>query len=141
MSWHAVCCHLSESGVVLSPHTMQLPKTLAIRKNFEPTTWLLAGACLQFLFVLVLPRYVAFLPAACLLTARLIGISTKAAQPVTLAAKQSAVHRGRYTAQLPNKSGSEVVLFIIGASVNKYALHTVTLMSRQANAAYANVEK
>lgn len=113
---------------------MQLPKFLNLISQIQPMNRFLLGACLQFFLTLVLPTYVAFLPAATLLAARAIAASlriTSPQQPPT----PSNVYQGRYTAQIPSEDGSipqkgsqaEVVLFVIGASSNQYATPTQSL--------------
>lgn len=97
--------------------------------NFAITTWLLVGAALQSILVLVLPTRVALLPAVFLLLLRLM--STALVQAGLVRNPYLAVtRRGRWTApileqdgRVPEKgAGKEVVVFVVGASANQYVL-------------------
>lgn len=93
--------------------------------NFAITTWLLAGAALQSILVLVLPTRVALLPAVFLLLLRLM--STALVQAGLVRNPYLAMtRRGKWTApileqdgRVPEKgAGKEVVVFVVGASAN-----------------------
>lgn len=102
--------------------------TLALlRANFAITTWLLMGATLQSVLVLVLPTRVALLPAVSLLL--LHALNTALVQAGWVRNPYLAVTRpGKWTAPILEQNGSvpekgagkEVVVFIVGASANQY---------------------
>ena len=101
-------------------------RQVVIRDQLSLTSWLLAGACLQSLLVLCLPRLVALLPAVVFLFLRLadtILMSTGYTRNRYL----DGTRKGKWTAQIPNKDGSfpekpankGMVLFVVGASSNQ----------------------
>lgn len=103
--------------------------TLILFRNLEPTTWYLLGACLQFVLNTFLPIYYAFFPTAVALIAYAIKVTVTAKPSITLAQCLNRVLKGRYTAEIPHENvsatqdgaGTEVVVFVIGASSNQYA--------------------
>ena len=101
--------------------------TLAfIRDQFRLSTWLLIGACLQTLLLLLLPARIASFPAAILLASRVIK-TTLMSKGFIHDMSLDNVLLGRRTAQIPNEDGSfperaadkEVVVFIVGARSNQ----------------------
>lgn len=105
---------------------MSASKINTIRDNFSLTTWLLAGACLQSLLVLLLPTRVALLPAVILLTVRFVhgALITRGyiRNPYL-----DGTFRGRWMVPTPGETESaseetshkEMVVFIVGASSNQ----------------------
>ena len=97
-----------------------------VRDDLRLTTWLLLGACLQSLLVVLLPPTYALLPAVTLLSFRIakVGFMTAGFIHDTT---QDKVKKGRFTAQLfngndtePNQAtDEEVVVFIVGARSNQ----------------------
>ena len=93
---------------------------LYFRDDMQLSTWILWGACLQSLLVLLLPRPVALLPAATVLTGRIILSSLRIWGWLPSSALKK-VSLGRTTAQIPNDDGSfpatasakEICIFII----------------------------
>ena len=95
--------------------------------NFTISTWLSLGACAQALLFLLLPRYVALLPAFVLLGSRAISgalVTQGWAKNPYLPPDQLLK---KMTAPIPNEDGSElmkagekkVVCFLIGANHNQ----------------------
>ena len=97
-----------------------------IKNNFHLTTWLAAGACIQCLLFLVLPRHVALLPAVIFLLARIINgaLITKG---YTRNPYLPTAYLKRMTAPIPEADGTlperggmkGVVVFIVGANYNQ----------------------
>ena len=93
---------------------------LYFRDEMALSTWILWGACLQSLLVLILPFYVAVMPAILVLGTRLV-YSTLQIQGLLPYSGSERVNYGRMTAQIPNEDGSfpaapsdkDVVVFII----------------------------
>ncbi len=100
-----------------------MPKVL--RENFSISTWLLAGALLQSILVLIVPRWYAVLPVVLVLGARLAD-----ALAVTWGWKKNPYLDGailhRVSAQVPDTDGQfhadasaeKVVIFLLGAKSN-----------------------
>lgn len=95
--------------------------------NFTISTWLSMGACLQGLLFLVLPRYVALLPAFVLVASRSINaaIITQGWAKNPCLPPEELLRK--VTAPIPNEDGSElvkagereVVCFLVGANHNQ----------------------
>ena len=95
--------------------------------NYTISTWLTLGACLQCMLFLVLPRYVALLPAFVLLSSRVIYalIVTQGWAKNPILPPPELLRK--VTAPIPNEDGSElvkagereVVCFLVGANHNQ----------------------
>lgn len=91
-----------------------------IRNNFSLSTWLLLGAFIQSLVLVILPPRVAVLPPMCLLTlilAKNLLITGGYLKNPYLAA----AYRGKATTPLQEdaEGGDKVAVFILGASSNQ----------------------
>lgn len=100
---------------------MPLPNYLLFfRDDLRLSTWILLGACLQSLLVLLFPRFVALLPAFTVLVTRII-IGALKNEGLLSHTGFDKVRLGRTTAQIPNQDGSfsatpadkDIVVFII----------------------------
>ena len=106
--------------------TLSVTSETFLKQNFTLTTWLALGACLQSIFILLLPRRVALLPAAILLLAKVINgaLITKG---FTRNPYLPTPYLKRMTAPIPEADGSPpeknadkgVVVFIVGANYNQ----------------------
>jgi heme-degrading monooxygenase HmoA len=97
----------------------------ALRENFSVSTWMLFGAFLQSLVVLIIPRFYAMLPSLIILAARLADTLA-----ITYGWKknhyldEAAMYR--VSPQIPDENGNfhqdaaqeKVVVFLLGAKVN-----------------------
>ena len=107
-----------------------------IRDNFSLPTWLLVGACLQSLLVLLLPTRVALLPAVILFAVRFIS-GALIARGYIRNSYMDGVYMGRYMVPmleedeptLGKASGKEMAVFIVGATSNQYVFHPIHVMS------------
>ena len=104
---------------------MSLPEPF-IKNNFHLTTWLAAGACIQCLLVLVLPRHVALLPAVIYLLVKIINGAlitkgyTRNPYLPTPYLKRMTAPIPEVDGTLPAKGGEKgVVVFIVGANYNQ----------------------
>ncbi|KAK0507188.1 hypothetical protein JMJ35_010226 [Cladonia borealis] len=103
---------------------MSLPEPF-IKNNFHLTTWLAAGACIQSILVLVLPRHVALLPAIIYLLVKIINGAlitkgyTRNPYLPTPYLKRMTAPIPEADGTLPAKGGEKgVVVFIVGANYN-----------------------
>ena len=95
--------------------------------NFTLSTWLSIGACLQCLLFIVLPRYVALLPAFVILGSRAVkgAVITKGWAKNPYLPPDQLLRK--LTAPIPNEDGTqlmkagerEVVCFLVGANHNQ----------------------
>jgi hypothetical protein len=106
--------------------TLSFMSDTFIKQNFNLTTWLALGACVQSILVLLLPTRVALLPAAVLLLAKIVNgiLITKG---FTRNPSLATPYLKRMTAPIPGSDGSPpetnsdkgVVVFIVGANYNQ----------------------
>ncbi|KAL6721911.1 hypothetical protein ACLMJK_001016 [Lecanora helva] len=104
----------------------QMEGTSILLNNFNISTWLTMGACLQCILFIVLPRYVALLPAFVFLTSRLVhvGLVTQGWAKNPLLPPEQLLTK--VTAPIPNEDGTqlvkagerEVVCFLVGSNCN-----------------------
>ena len=110
-----------------STWTIPAVRLAVFRSSLSLTTWLLIGACIQSVFVLLLSRRIALLPAAILLAGRYIKTALMSKNYLHNTSLDNMV-AGKMTAPVLNEDGSvpekagdkAVVCFIIGASSNQY---------------------
>ena len=110
-----------------STWTIPADQLAAFRNNFSLVTWLLIGACIQSIFVLLLPQRVAILLAVVLLAGRYIKTALMSKGYLHNTSTDNVVV-GKMTAPILNEDGSVpekasdkgVVCFVIGASSNEY---------------------
>ncbi len=106
---------------------MALPNLSFFRDDFRMTTLLLTGAAIQCLLFILIPTYVALLPASLLITAR-IATFILISHGILHDPSFDNVKLGRLTAQIPFRDGSapekagekEVVILVLGARSNQY---------------------
>ena len=109
-----------------SAWTIPAAQLAVFRHNLSLTTWLLIGACVQSVFVLLLPQRVALLPAVVLLAGRYIKSALMSKGYLHNTSLDNVV-AGKMTAPVLNMDGSVpekacdkgVVCFVIGASSNE----------------------
>lgn len=106
------------------------PKNPLGKEDFRLTTWLLIGASLQSVLLLVLSRNLAILVTAFVLGSRMVaGVFRTYGylhDPST-----EGVRYGNHTVRFPNEDGSipskpsekGVVMFVLGVSSNQYVSH------------------
>ena len=98
---------------------------LYFRDDMRLSTWILWGAVIQSLLAVILPAYVAVLPATLILGTRIV-LSALRNEGFLAHTETKAVVPGRYTAQIPNPDGTspstagakEICIFIIATRSN-----------------------
>lgn len=105
---------------------MVLPKLKHFQDDLRMSTWLLIGASLQAILVLLLPRRVALAPAPLLIIYRVI-LFLLTRQGLLKDDSLKGAHIGRTSTQVPGTNGSlsgkpsdqEVTVMILGAQSNQ----------------------
>lgn len=108
---------------------MPLPPIAFFPDDLRMTTWLLIEASLQRILSLMLPIYIASVPALLILSGRVVQ-NTLIIQGVLRGPSLDRVVKGRMTAQIPLDDGSfperpskkKVVLLFLGARSNQCVL-------------------
>ncbi|KAL8724487.1 MAG: hypothetical protein Q9166_007921 [cf. Caloplaca sp. 2 TL-2023] len=105
---------------------------LYFRDDLRLSTWILWGAAIQSLLVIVLPQRIALLPAVLVLGTRIM-LSTLRNEGLLQSSEGKGVVSGRNTAQIPNPDGS----FPTTASANQICIFIIATRSNHPKGRFA----